>query len=101
VLRKGLFYVLLGVATVALSRLLAAWRVWRAAPTPAGGVWVVLFGVIVLGAVLALGFLLYQVDRAAGRVRRRVALYEWVIQSWQPGPAAASQRSSAGGDRRG
>ncbi len=77
--RKALFYVLLGTATVGLSHLLGAWRAWRAAPTPAGSAWVALFGLVVLGAMLALGFLLYEVDRAAGRVRHRVGLYEWVI----------------------
>jgi hypothetical protein len=29
--------------------------------------------------MLWLGFLLYEVDRAAGQVRRRVGLYEWVL----------------------
>ncbi len=94
-IRKACFYVLLGIATVGLSQLLGAWRAWRAAPTPAGSAWVVLFGVVVLGAMLALGFLLYEVDRAAGRVHHRVGLYEWVIAH------RAAWIAGAGGDRRG
>ncbi len=78
-LRKALFYVLLGVATVGLSHLFNAWRAWRVVPTVAGGAAVVVFGLAVLGAMLWLGFLLYEVDRAAGRVRHRVGIYEWVI----------------------
>ncbi len=99
-IRKALFYILLGVATVGLSHFLDAWRAWRAAPTPVGGVDVVLSGVIVAGAMLALGFVLYAVDRAAGRVRHRVGLYEWVIRSWRVG-AAAEGRGATAGARRG
>ena len=77
--RKVLFYVLLGAATLGLSRFLQAWRAWRQVPSGAGGVEVILVGLGVLGAMLWLGFLLYEVDRAAGRVRHRIALYEWVL----------------------
>jgi hypothetical protein len=77
--RKVLFYLLLGAATVGLSRFLDAWRGWRQVPSAGGGVEVVVWGLGVLGAMLWLGFLLYEVDRAAGRVRHRVALYEWVL----------------------
>jgi len=87
-LRKALFYILLGVATVGLSRLFGAWRAWRAAPDLGGGAAVVALGLVVLASMLWLGFLLYEVDRAAGRVRHRVGLYEWVI-------------AAAGGARRG
>ena len=77
--RKARFYALLVLATVGLSRLLAAWRAWRAAPTMDGGLVVVAFGLGLLGAILWLGFVLYEVDRAAGRVRHRVGVYEWVL----------------------
>lgn len=114
--RKAVFYVLLGGATVALSRLLGTWRTWRAAPTPEGSAWVAFFGLIVLGTMLALGFILYEVDRAAGRVRHRVGLYEWVIRSrptrsWVirsrrgrslgMAASAARRRSAPVGDRHG
>ncbi len=103
-LRKALFYVLLGVATVGLSHLFNAWRAWRAAPTVAGGAAVVVFGLAVLGAMLWLGFLLYEVDRAAGRVRHRVGIYEWVIGR-RPEVRIAAHRGgwsgAAGGERRG
>jgi hypothetical protein len=77
--RKVLFFALLGAATLALSQSLAAWRMWRAAPGWEHGAQVVLFGLGVLGSGLWLGFLLYEVDRAAGRVRRPIPLYEWVL----------------------
>ncbi len=98
-IRKAFFYVLLGVATVGLSHFLGAWRAWRAAPTPLGGVDVVLSGLVTSGAMLALGFVLYKVDRAAGRVRRRVGLYEWVIRSWRMGAVAEGRGAPAGGRR--
>jgi hypothetical protein len=97
--RKALFYALLGVATFGLSEFLGAWRAWRAAPTPGGGGAVAVLGLVVLGAMLALGFLLYDVDRAAGRVRHRIWLYERVLAwraqarrpdlAWSRPPAAA------------
>ncbi|HLW59706.1 MAG TPA: hypothetical protein VKV57_07240 [bacterium] len=77
--RKARFYALLVLATVGLSRLLAAWRAWRAAPTLEGGLVVAAFGLVVVGAILWLGFVLYEVDRAAGRVRHRVGVYEWIL----------------------
>ena len=77
--RKALFYVLLGLATVGLSQFLRAWRQWRLAPSVPGGAEVALVGCGLLAAMLWLGFLLYEVDRAAGRVRHRVGLYEWVL----------------------
>ena len=77
--RKALFYALLGAATLGLSEFLAAWRAWRAAGGPGHVAQVVLLGLGLLGAGLWLGFLLYEVDRAAGRVRRPIGLYEWII----------------------
>lgn len=77
--RKALFYVLLGLATVGLSRFLQAWRLWRVGPSFQGTAELMLIGCGVLAAVLWMGFLLYEVDRAAGRVRHRVGLYEWVL----------------------
>jgi hypothetical protein len=79
VFRKALFYGLLAVATVGLSEFLAAWRVWRAAPGAAHAAQVVLLGAGLIGVGLWLGFLLYEVDRAAGRVRRPIRPYEWII----------------------
>ena len=77
--RKALFYVLLAAATFGLSEFLAAWRAWRAAPGPPEALHVGVLGAALLALCLWLGFLLYEVDRAAGRVRRPIALYEWVI----------------------
>ena len=77
--RKALFYVLLGLATFGLSQFFGAWRAWRAAPSLEGGAAVAAFGLGVCGAMLALGFLLYEVDRVAGRVRHRIWIYERML----------------------
>lgn len=79
IFRKALFYGLLAVATVGLSEFLAAWRMWRAAPGAAHAAQVAVLGAGLIGVGLWLGFLLYEVDRAAGRVRRPIRLYEWII----------------------
>lgn len=79
VLRKALFYVLLAAATFGLSELLAAWRTWRGAPGVEHAAQVAALACVLLGIGLWLGFLLYEVDRAAGRVRRPVGVYEWII----------------------
>jgi len=90
--RKALFYGLLVLATLGLSHLLSAWRAWRAAPTVGSGAMVVAFGLGVLAAMLWLGFVLYEVDRAAGRVRHRIGLYEWVLAR-RAGPGAGPHRA--------
>ena len=77
--RKALFYALLGEATLGLSEFLAAWRAWRAVGGLGHVAQVALLGFGLLGVGLWLGFLLYEVDRAAGRVRRPIGLYEWII----------------------
>ncbi|HLJ62345.1 MAG TPA: hypothetical protein VKZ50_21705 [bacterium] len=77
--RKLLFYALLAAATLGLSEFLSAWRAWRAAPTIDAAAAVVALAAGLVVVMLWLGFVLYEVDRAAGRVRRRVGLYEWVL----------------------
>jgi len=77
--RKLTFWGLLIVAVLALSQFLAAWREWRAAPTLEHAVAVTVLGGGLLAAMAWLGFLLYEVDRAAGRIRHQVGVYEWVI----------------------
>jgi hypothetical protein len=77
--RKATFWGLMIAATLALSEFLAAWRAWRAAPSPEHAAAVVLFGAVLLTAMGWLGFVLYEVDRAAGRIRREIRLYEWII----------------------
>jgi divalent metal cation (Fe/Co/Zn/Cd) transporter len=77
--RKLTFWGLLVAAVLALSQFLAAWREWRAVPTPAHAAAVAVLGLGLLVVMAWLGFLLYEVDRAAGRVRHQVGVYEWVI----------------------
>jgi hypothetical protein len=92
--RKILFYVLMGAATLGLSEFLASWRVWRAAPGPEHAARVVVLGLGLLAGGMWLGFLLYEVDRAAGRVRRRIGVYEWVIAYRVAGHRSAPPRGS-------
>ncbi len=95
--RKVLFYALLGAATLGLSEFLAAWRVWRATPGIGHTAHVVVLGLGLLGVGLWLGFLLYQVDRAAGRVRRSIGPYEWIIaRRAASGPLAPSPATPGG-----
>jgi hypothetical protein len=104
IFRKALFYGLLAVATVGLSEFLAAWRTWRAAPGAAQAVPVVVLGAGLLGVGLWLGFLLYEVDRAAGRVRRPIRLYEWIIarnHARHPGSPRPRQDRSGSRDAQG
>jgi hypothetical protein len=79
IFRKALFYGLLAAATVGLSEFLSAWRMWRTAPGAVHAAQVAVLGAGLIGVGLWLGFLLYEVDRAAGRVRRPIRLYEWII----------------------
>jgi len=90
--RKILFYVLLGAATLGLSEFLASWRAWRASPGPEHAAHVVVICLGLLAAGMWLGFLLYEVDRAAGRVRRPIRFYEWVIARRGPGHRPALPR---------
>jgi hypothetical protein len=85
--RKLTFWALLAVAVVALSQFLAAWREWQAAPSLGHVAAVVVLGLGLLAVVGWLGFLLYEVDRAAGRVRHQIGVYEWVIAMRRTGGA--------------
>ncbi|HEV2439219.1 MAG TPA: hypothetical protein VGX97_04075, partial [bacterium] len=73
------FWALLIVAVLGLSQLLAAWRLWRASPTLDHVAAVLVLGVGLLAVMGWLAFLLYEVDRAAGRIRHQVGVYEWLI----------------------
>ena len=101
--RKLLFYALLAAATLGLSEFLSAWRVWRAAPTIDAAAAVVAIAVGLLVVMLWLGFVLYEVDRAAGQVRRRVGIYEWVLarrgEAGRRGAAWPTAHPSAGPGR--
>jgi hypothetical protein len=83
--RKLTFWALMIAATLALSEFLAAWRSWRAAPSVDHAAAVALLGAVLVASVGWLGFLLYEVDRAAGRIRHQIRLYEWIIARRRPG----------------
>jgi hypothetical protein len=77
--RKLTFWTLMIAATLALSEFLAAWRSWRAVPSADHTAAVIGLGAALVAAIGWLGFLLYEVDRAAGRIRHAIGLYEWII----------------------
>ncbi len=69
---------------LAIWALGAGWgRFLRAWETPTAAAWLGTAGyaVVFVAALLYLGFWLYAQDRAAGRVRRRIGLYEKVLRS--------------------
>lgn len=72
------------VAMWAIGRGWAALRAAWAAPTPGGVAATVLYAAVLAGAFLYLGFWVYAADRAAGKVRRRIALYERLLSRREP-----------------
>ena len=98
-IRKLTFWGLLGAAVLSLGRFFEAWRSWRAVPTLDHAAAVVVLGLTLVVVMAWLGFLLYEVDRAAGRIRHQVAVYEWVIAMRRPevpGPAARAKNAQTG-----
>ncbi len=76
--------IFLGVFVVAMWSLSAGWAVLRAAwqtPTPSGLMQTLGYAAVFAASFLYLGFSVYAWDRAAGHVRRRIALYEWFLRS--------------------
>lgn len=75
------FLLAFAIAIWSLSAGWASLRTTWALPTTAGLVWTTVYAALFLTAFLYLGFWLYAADRAAGRVRRRIGLYEWFLRS--------------------
>jgi hypothetical protein len=71
-----MFVVSFAVAVVALRQIFRAYGEALAAQTPAA--WLAALGwtALLLGAFVYAGFLIYAADRAAGKLRRRLGLYE-------------------------
>lgn len=69
---------------VAMWALAAGWtalrQTWRT-PTPAGIVDTLVYAAVFTASFLYLGFWVYAWDRAAGRVKRSIALYEWFLRN--------------------
>ncbi|MBI4280156.1 MAG: hypothetical protein HY660_17020 [Armatimonadetes bacterium] len=78
-MRRIVFFGMFAVAIWALAELWAlAGPVWE---QRSGGPWPAALGyaALLVGSFLYLGFLLYEADRAAGRVKRPIALYDrWI-----------------------
>jgi hypothetical protein len=69
---------------VAIWSLSAGWASLRGTwqtPAPAGVGVTLLYAALFVAAFLYLGYWSYAADRAAGRVRRRIGLYEWFLRS--------------------
>lgn len=75
------FVLAFGVAIWSLSSGWAAFRSTWDVPSSAGLVSTLGYTVLLLAALLYLGFWLYAADRTAGRVRRRIGLYEWFLRN--------------------
>ena len=78
---KALAFV--AVFLVAMWALAAGWAALRQTwqmPTPAGLMHTLLYTAVFAGSSLYLGFWVYAWDRAAGRVKRRIGLYEWFLR---------------------
>ncbi len=68
---------------IAIWSLATGWAVFRAtwgAPSAAGYAATLGYGAVFLVSFLSVGFWLYTADRAAGRVQRRIGLYEWILR---------------------
>lgn len=72
------------VAMWAIGRGWAALRAAWAGPTSGAVTAVALYAAVFAAAFLYLGFWVYAADRAAGKVQRRIALYEWVLSRREP-----------------
>lgn len=70
------FFLVFAVAIWAISAGWAALRSTWAAPSTAGLAATLGYVAVFAAAFLYLGFWLYAADRAAGRVRRQIGLYE-------------------------
>lgn len=69
------------IAIWALSKGWASLRQTFQSPDPAGVGVTLLYAALFVGAFLYLGYWNYAADRAAGRVRRRIGLYERFLRS--------------------
>ena len=74
------FLAAFGVAIWSLATGWAAFRATWAQPTPAGYSATLGYAAVFVASFLVLGFWLYSADRAAGRVQRRIGLYEWILR---------------------
>jgi hypothetical protein len=68
---------------VAMWAVGAGWASLRAAwaqPSPEGVLRTASYAVVLLAAFLYLGFWVYAADRGAGKVHRRIAIYERILK---------------------
>ncbi len=68
---------------VAMWAIGSGWAALRAAwsrPSPDAVAVTTAHAVVLVGALLYLGYWIYAADRAAGKVRRPIALYEWLLK---------------------
>ncbi len=73
----------LGAFAVAIWSLSTGWAALQATwavPTPTGAFTALAYFALFVVSILFLGFWQYAADRAAGRVQRRIGVYEWVLR---------------------
>jgi hypothetical protein len=78
-MRPFFYLIAFGAAIWAIGDGWPALQETWAAPTPAGAASVLAYLAVFVLAFLYIGFTIYAADRAAGRVRRPIALYERVL----------------------
>jgi hypothetical protein len=94
VIRAVGFLAAFGVAIWALN---GAWiRLQSTWDTPTPGAWAAALGYagLFLAALLYLGFQQYARDRADGRVRRPIRMYEWLLRSQRGGSKGVGEPGS-------
>ncbi len=73
----------LGGFAVAIWSLATGWAALQttwAIPSTTGALATLGYFALFVASILFLGFWLYAADRAAGRVQRRIGVYEWVLR---------------------
>jgi hypothetical protein len=74
------YFITFVVAIWSLATGWAALQTEWAVPTTVGLLTTIVYFAIFAGTLAILGFWLYVADRAAGRIQRRISLYEWWLQ---------------------
>ncbi|MCS7172217.1 MAG: hypothetical protein N0A24_02205 [Armatimonadetes bacterium] len=90
-MQRLVFLLAFVAAVLALPEAWSGWRVAIRQTDPGSWIRAVGWSALVVGAFLGAGLVMYAADRRAGRVRRRIGLYERILSR------GAGQRGSARG----
>jgi hypothetical protein len=92
------FLIAFGAATWAIGRGWAALVAVWTAPTGSGLAVVLAYLAVFLAAFLYLGFGIYAAERAAGKVRTRIGIYERILVKWAGGQGTGNGTPAAATD---